>query len=259
MNRSKCFAALVVMSVATVQSRAFADQPLGSNGSGKDPINDAWVNGSGQNTGAGKDPINDAAEHRTSNKKTSSGSDDPIQDAGNGGSHENKASGDDAPDDVRHFAIEANPLGIIIGHYSAQLEWLLVAHHALVFNPHFDYVSFSNNTLEQHFVGFGAEVGYRYYTSRHDVAGFYAGPSLLLGTYSAGATGDSGSVSFQSIGGAIDIGGQAVVGPGVVIGAGFGLQYTAVNQSFQDLPLTASILAGGGIRPRFLFSIGYAL
>ncbi|MGH7285544.1 MAG: hypothetical protein ACRELY_28820 [Polyangiaceae bacterium] len=44
-----------------------------------------------------------------------------------------------------------------------------------------------------------------------------------------------------------------------MIGGGFGLQYTAVNKDFADLPLTASILAGGGIRPRFLLSVGYAL
>jgi hypothetical protein len=176
---------------------------------------------------------------------------------------------------MKHIAIEANPFGILIGHYSAQLELMPWRHSAFIINPHFDHVSSDISSSDgagnsvsysESFTGFGTELGYRFYTGKTGMTGFYFGPSVLLGTYTAsadsGATGagsSSSSISFQQIGGALDIGGQAVVGPGVVIGAGFGLQYTAVNQSFNDLPLTASILAGGGIRPRFLFSIGYAL
>jgi hypothetical protein len=176
---------------------------------------------------------------------------------------------------MKHIAIEANPFGILIGHYSAQLELMPWRHSAFIINPHFDHVSsdissgdgLSNSTsYSESFTGFGTELGYRFYTGKTGMTGFYFGPSVLLGTYTASAdnvvvgnTTTSSSISFQQIGGALDVGGQAVVGPGIVIGAGFGLQYTAVNQSFQDLPLTASILAGGGIRPRFLFSIGYAL
>lgn len=176
---------------------------------------------------------------------------------------------------MKHLAIELNPFGLLIGRYSAQLELMPWRHSAFLINPHFDHVSSdisssdgSGNSVSytEGFTGFGTELGYRYYTGRTGMTGFYFGPSVLLGTYTASAdnvvvgnTTTSSSTSFQSIGGAFDIGGQAVVGPGVVIGAGFGLQYTAVNKSFDDLPLTASILAGGGIRPRFLFSIGYAL
>lgn len=175
---------------------------------------------------------------------------------------------------MKHIAIEANPFGILIGHYSAQLELMPWRHSAFIINPHFDHVSSDISSSDgagnsvsysESFTGFGTELGYRFYTGKTGMTGFYFGPSVLLGTYTASAdsalstTGQSSSISFQQIGGALDIGGQAVVGPGVVIGAGFGLQYTAVNQSFNDLPLTASILAGGGIRPRFLFSIGYAL
>jgi len=185
---------------------------------------------------------------------------------------EPKKDKDDLP--MKHVAIEANPFGLLIGHYSAQLELMPWRHHAFVINPHFDHVSSdvstsgggTTATYTEAFTGFGTELGYRFYTGKTGMTGFYIGPSVLLGTYTAsadsaftGSGSQSSSISFQQVGGALDIGGQAVVGPGIVIGAGFGLQYTAVNQSFQDLPLTASILAGGGIRPRFLFSIGYAL
>jgi hypothetical protein len=188
------------------------------------------------------------------------------------GSDNDKIDKDNPP--MKHIAIEANPFGILIGHYSAQLELMPWRHSSFIINPHFDHVSSdisssaggTTATYSESFTGFGTELGYRFYTGKTGPTGFYFGPSVLLGTYTAsadaGLTGQgsaSSSISFQQIGGALDIGGQAVVGPGVVIGAGFGLQYTTVNQSFQDLPLTASILAGGGIRPRFLFSIGYAL
>lgn len=181
---------------------------------------------------------------------------------------------DDDDEPLKHVAIEANPLGILIGHYSVQLELMPWRHSAFIINPHFDHVTSdvssgdsTGNTISytESFTGFGTELGYRFYTGRTAMSGFYFGPSVLLGTYTAsandvvtGAGSQSSSISFQQIGGAVDIGGQAVVGPGIVIGGGFGLQYTSVNQSFRDLPLTASILAGGGIRPRFLLSVGYA-
>jgi hypothetical protein len=167
---------------------------------------------------------------------------------------------------IKHLALELNPLAATIGRYSAQVEYLPVAHHALVLNPHFDHVTAdveqSSNDVkvkyEQSFTGFGGEVGYRFYTGEKGANGFYIGPSFLFGTYSTSA-GDVSGPSFTTFGGAIDIGGQAIVGPGIVIGGGFGLQYTKASEDFSDLPLTAAVLAGGGIRPRFLFTVGYAL
>jgi hypothetical protein len=168
----------------------------------------------------------------------------------------------------KFLAIEGNPLGLLIGRYSLQVEWVPATHHALVLNPHFDHVSADigsgNLSYTEAFTGFGTEVGYRFYTGKRGMEGFFIGPSLLLGTYSTSVTAVAGSAtgaastSFTSIGGAVDLGGQAVIGPGVVLGAGFGLQYSSVDKSFADLPLTASILAGGGWRPRFLLSVGYA-
>ena len=64
----------------------------------------------------------------------------------------------------------------------------------------------------------------------------------------------------MSYGGAIDLGGQAIIGPGVVLGGGFGLQYTktSIDIATENLNLASAIIAGGGIRPRFLFFVGYA-
>jgi hypothetical protein len=157
----------------------------------------------------------------------------------------------------KSIALEANPLAAAIGRYSIQAEWLPAVHHAIVLNPHFDHVSTdiseSGNgasvSYSEAFTGFGSELGY----------GFYVGPSLLVAHYSASAEGLP-STSFNSIGAAVDAGGQWILGPGVVVGFGFGLQYTSVSAdgNTDGLPLAAAVIAGGGVRPRTLLTIGYA-
>ena len=81
----------------------------------------------------------------------------------------------------------------------------------------------------------------------------------MFASYSQSLNGAS-SDSFTSVGGAIDIGGQGVIGPGIVIGGGFGLQWTKTSKSIDtnNLNLASAIIAGGGTRPRFLFTVGYA-
>jgi hypothetical protein len=166
--------------------------------------------------------------------------------------------------DFKSFSIEANPLAIGIGRYSLQAEWLPATHHAIVVNPHYDHVSMDvtvngQSTSAGTLSGFGGEVGYRFYTGEQGANGFFIGPSLLAGAYSE--TGVNGSSqSFSSIGAAVDLGGQVLVGPGILIGAGFGLQYTKVSMdgSTDGLSLPAAILAGGGVRPRALLTLGYA-
>ncbi len=181
-----------------------------------------------------------------------------------------KESGSKSKEDFHPLAIEAYPLAATIGRYSLGVEYLPARHHAFVLNPHFDHVNATvsssingvKSSYSEGFTGGGAELGYRFYTGDHGANGFYIGPSFLFGAYSTSASIGSSSVStsFTSIGGALDIGGQALIAKHVVLGGGFGLQYTKASKDFgnSNLPLTAAILAGGGIRPRFLLSIGYA-
>ncbi len=79
-------------------------------------------------------------------------------------------------------------------------------------------------------------------------------------TYKASGTflGSNVSSSFSSYGFAWEVGGQAQIGGGFIIGGGGGLQYTKVNKDLGDLPFAAAIIAGGGWRPRILLNIGYA-
>ena len=72
----------------------------------------------------------------------------------------------DADDDIKHIALEVNPLGLAIGRYSISAEYLLAKHHALTLSP------FSANapvtaTINGKEIdggaltGFGGELGYR--------------------------------------------------------------------------------------------------
>lgn len=172
---------------------------------------------------------------------------------------------------LKALAIEFNPLALTIGRLSANVEYLPAPHHALVVNPY--YVSVNADvtvtdfegervTYEDNFSGGGAELGYRMYTGSRGPNGFFVGPSFLFGAYNSSDSDftDTEGRSFTSYGFAVDIGGQGVIGPGIVVGGGFGLQYTKVSGDTPglDLPLAAEILVGGGVRPRFLLSVGYA-
>ena len=171
-----------------------------------------------------------------------------------------------APEDnYKHMTLVANPLSAIVGRYGVDFSYLPALHHALVLNPFYQHVSADVTTnvngveskSSSTFGGFGGEVGYRYYTGEKGANGFYVGPSFIFGSYAqTNSAGDK--VSFSSIGAAIDIGGQAIIGDGFTIGGGFGLQYTKTSTKFEDLPFGAAVLAGGGVRPRFLFTIGYS-
>ena len=150
----------------------------------------------------------------------------------------------------KRIAVELNPIGIAIGRYSVQAEIIFAKRHTLVINPYFNYttaeISSGSSTLTQKFVGGGGELGYRFYSNPNMPAGFYVGPSFIAGVYNASSSSGGSSTTFASIGGAIDIGGQAIIGPGVVISGGAGLQYTKATESFTDLPLAAGVIGAAG-------------
>ena len=164
----------------------------------------------------------------------------------------------------KQFAIIANPLAVFLGRYSIQGEWLPALHHAITLNPFYDHtpVKVTANGVEADLGslnGFGAELGYKFYSGRKGPNGFFVGPSFLFASYKSSMSGYPDK-SFTSVGGAIDIGGQGVIGDGFVIGGGFGLQWTKTSEDFdtENFNFTSAAIAGGGTRPRFLFTLGYA-
>jgi len=170
---------------------------------------------------------------------------------------------EDAGGEFRQFAILANPLALSIGRYSVQVEYLPALHHAIVLNPVYTHapVKYTANGQEidaGSLNGFGGEIGYKYYTGKKGPNGFYVGPSFLFASYSSSLPGTADK-SFTSFGGAVDVGGQAVLG-GFTIGGGFGLQVTKTSEDIEteNFNFASAIIAGGGWRPRALFTIGYA-
>src|SRR6478736_74226 len=167
------------------------------------------------------------------------------------------------PEEPHPFSLLFNPLGLFVGRYSITAEYQPVLHHAITLNPFYNHTSIKDtvsNTDLGTLNGFGGELGYRYYTGKKGPNGFFVGPSFLFGSYKATQTGYPDD-SFTSFGGAVDVGGQAVIGPGFVIGGGFGMQYTKTSHELintDNLNLASILVAKSGVRPRFLFAVSYA-
>jgi hypothetical protein len=141
------------------------------------------------------------------------------------------------------------------------VEYVPVAHHALIVSPHIlhtsaDLPASAHPTGTETFSGAGTEVGYRYYTGHRGPNGVFVGSSIILGLYNANLL--SNNQLFTTIGIAGDVGVQYLFFDWLTVSVGGGLQYTSVSHDFADLPLSASITAGGGFKPRVLGSAGYA-
>jgi hypothetical protein len=78
---------------------------------------------------------------------------------------------------------------------------------------------FVNDVEVGSLTGFGGELGSRFYTGSKGATGFFAGPSVLFASCSSSPVRGGASQSFTSLGGAVDIGGQFIIGPGVVLGS----------------------------------------
>jgi len=128
-----------------------------------------------------------------------------------------------------------NPLALVYGRVSANVEYLLAPHHALYLSP--SILAWSANRGDPKSVianGFGfasessrglaIELGYHYWIHWHrSLRGLYAGPALLLGNTSDATAGDP--THRQSYwGAAFDVGYQDVMPSGFTWGFGAGLE-----------------------------------
>lgn len=162
----------------------------------------------------------------------------------------------EAPPPTRRLAISYNPLTLMLQRYGGNVEVLLASHHALGVSAYYAHAR-TNEDTNNVFRGVGGELGYRWYAGDNGPRGFYVGPSLLLGRFEAvPARGDS--VSFWNVGGAMDLGWQALVADRVLFGLGAGLQYSAPTASLPAQEVTASVYANAGLRPRLSLAFGVA-
>ncbi|MDB4995241.1 MAG: hypothetical protein JWM74_2673, partial [Myxococcaceae bacterium] len=150
-----------------------------------DPIGSAWRKGAGptarkpQTTVPAPGPKAEGEESVHGDTPTATSEDeDGVRESYD---KPRKKKGEEDDDAYKAFALIFNPLGIFIGHYSVELQYLPIQHHAIVVNPHFDHVSADVSsgtgtrrvTYQQGFTGFGTEIGYRFYTSDKGAAGFF--------------------------------------------------------------------------------------
>ncbi len=158
----------------------------------------------------------------------------------------------------RHFEVEVTPLSYVMRRLPAlQLEIIPMSHHALELSGyHFRWITGddSNNNL---FEGWGGELGYRYYFGDRGPRGVFLGPSFLLGRFD-GTPKVGDTVTFWNLGGALDLGYQALLLDRLGLGLGVGIQYTAVTEEIPRQELPASTIANAGVRPRIVLSFGAA-
>jgi len=163
----------------------------------------------------------------------------------------------------KSVGLQGNPLGVILGRYSADLEYLPVPHHALHMTPVGYYAL--PGVADQYF-GYGAELGYRYYSGVDGPQGYFVGGSVLVGTFTYAHTAQPGvpldvsdDTTFAQVGGAIDAGYQIVCLGNLAVGAGAGVSYTVdTQQPHFEAGNHYDLYYGAGLRPRALLSVGAA-
>jgi hypothetical protein len=161
-----------------------------------------------------------------------------------------------ADEPSRVLALTLNPMALILGRLSGNLEWALAPHHALVVSPNVIVAQVSRggrNSLVSQAYGFvtpgsssvGLELGYHYWWHRRPaLRGVFFGPSLLLGSTTEASTGDPSHAQTYA-GAAFDVGAQEVIAGGFTIGGGAGLGFVRMADS--------TVLF-----PRFLLQLGWS-
>jgi len=147
----------------------------------------------------------------------------------------------------RHpVALTINPAPAGFGRLSGNVEFLVVAHHAIILSPNvlfFPIDRGGRSSLVSEGLGFathdsasfGMELGYHYWWRGRDaLRGPFAGPSFLLGTTTQSSIDPSRALGYW--GAAFDVGLQEVVRGGFTIGGGAGLGLLRMSTSTAVFP-----------------------
>jgi len=132
-------------------------------------------------------------------------------------------------------AITLDPLPLVWGRLSGNVEVQVAPHHSLVASPNVLVFSEDRNSPRALADGFGfaspasrgvgIELGYHYWSRwARSLRGPFLGPSFLLGSTTSANVGDaSHAQSYWGL--ALDLGGQEVLAGGLTIGAGVGIGF----------------------------------
>ena len=174
---------------------------------------------------------------------------------------------------VEHRAtLTLNPLALAIGRYGANAEYLFARHHAVTASGYLQ--TFPQAILKRLLPDIplgdgpqsrlGGEVGYRLYSGTDGPTGVFVGPSLVAMPLAAPRLASDYRpevVSFMAYGGSLDVGVQAVVGPGFTVGGGVGVMALAYSPPASATPPTGLELPSypePHVLPRLLFAAGWA-
>jgi hypothetical protein len=153
------------------------------------------------------------------------------------------------------WSLGINLLPFFFGRVGGDVEYAATRTVALVVNVHVDASAALTDTGNDHYVGFGGELGLRYYP-KGSLYGFFMGPSVIAGYYSVDYYGSpyplpNGGVAF-------DFGGKGHVGKSGFLMVGAGAQHLWSHPYPSDFPWpVAQAIGGGGWPLRLLFSFGW--
>jgi len=165
-----------------------------------------------------------------------------------------------------------NPLALVVGRYGANAEFVIAPHHALVASGYIQTFpkALLRLALPDLPIGegpesrFGGELGYRLYSGSDGPTGVFIGPSFIAMPLAAPRLTDdyrAEVVSFTAFGASLDIGAQAVFGPGFTIGGGLGVMALAYSPPTSATPpqgITLPTYPTPHVLPRVLLAAGWA-
>jgi hypothetical protein len=174
----------------------------------------------------------------------------------------------EAPAPRRIVTMAFSPLPLVLGKLSFEVVVVPLEHHGLVLSPFyastttepiyvFSDVGQPTRLPQQNFKGFGGELGYRYYSGGRGPRGFFVGPSIILGRFTATAE-DGSQTQYLHYGLAADVGHQMLIVDRVSLSLGAGLQIMKTDKPIPPQQFPAKIFASSGVLPRLLISLGVA-
>jgi len=152
----------------------------------------------------------------------------------------------------RNWAIELNPLELVIARANIHFEVALTAHDAIILT------SVAQPRSADIGAGVWGELGYRVYSGEGGLQGFFIGPSVGAGVFTYFTDQATDDQDARSPNVAADCGYQFAWRSVPMLGFGLGAQYQHVwhNYPVRNDPINQFELESA-VLPRVLFSVGY--
>jgi hypothetical protein len=154
--------------------------------------------------------------------------------------------------------LSTNAAAALLGRFGVDYQLMPAPHHAFVIGGHVKLLPHVSRGTDE-ILGYGGELGYRFYSGSRGPTGFFIGPSVLAGRYAweeGGNETNTGSLSRYGV--AADVGWSTMIGSHFVLALGGGAQYAWVDSDRERVPDLTRLIIGKGLRPRALVQLGVA-